>query len=139
MDAGYVHLEWWQNPFGLFHVIGVAIMAIIVALVAFFVVKMFVRYPKACLIITGIIGVPIVLYNYLDDIILFFQGDLGQRIIMIAILAGVGLIVLKIILVIRKKVVMNRRMQNVFKRYHGDLDRELQEKLAQSRWNGIIK
>lgn len=139
MEPAYVHLEWWQNPFGLFSVIAIGLTVLFVAFIVFVIVRQFIRHPKVCLIITGIIGVPIVLYNYLDDIILFFQGELGQRIILIAALAGVGLIALKIILVIRKKVIFNRRLQNVFKRYHDDLDKELQEKLIQSRWDGTIK
>jgi hypothetical protein len=139
MALSTVQLEWWQNPFGIFTVVAIGLSVLLVALIVFVIVRLFIRHPKVCLIITGIIGIPIVLYNYLDDIILFFKGDLGQRIIAIAILAGVGLIALKIILAIRGKIILNRRLHNVLKRYHDDLDREQQEKLTQRRWDGTIK
>ena len=107
MDWEPVNLEWWQHPFGIFTIVAIGFSVLLIIGVIIFIV----RHPKGSLIFAGIIGVPILLYNYLDDIIRFFQGELGQRILWIAAAAGIALIAIKVIKVIRKEIELNRKVK----------------------------
>lgn len=118
MVLSTIQLEWWQNPFGIFTVIAIGLSVLLVVSVVFFIVKLFIRHPKACLIIIGIIGIPIVLYNYLNDIIIFFQGEWGQRIIIIAVLSVAGLIAFKIVKAVRDKIIMEQIFNRSLEKMH---------------------
>lgn len=119
INKGGVDMEFWLHPFGIITIIIIILTVVLIVRIIIFCVM----HWRGVLILAGIIGIPILLYNYLDDILLFLKGNLGQRILWIAILAGIGFIAFKVAQKVKEKILLDQIMERSLTKHHEKMDR----------------